>query len=116
MLSHRAQNVLNSMVGGDGEDKFKREEFIEYQPDSSDINFPNTDVVLRLPRLDSYVNLSKAYYYIKGQIVKSDTNLDYAVADKIRPVNNFISFHFDKFSCTVNGSEIAYLQNLGRAT
>ena len=78
------------MVGGDGEDKFKRVEFIEYQPDSSNINFPNTDIVHRLPRLDSYVNLSKAYYYITGQIVKGDKNEDYSNSDNIRPVNNFI--------------------------
>ena len=70
-------------------------QYIGYTPQNqANINTRSSPIQIDITASDSYINVSKSFLVIKGELVRNDNNNPYATNDEITLINNAVMYLF----------------------
>jgi len=92
-------------------------QFQDYCPQSQDnLNQLGTPIEIVINASDTYIQPSKSYLVIKGQLVRGDNNNAYDANTQITLINNAIMFLFSEIRYSIGGMIMERIANPGQAT
>ena len=91
-------------------------QYYDYTPQSQhNLDTYGSAIVIDIHANDTYVQPSKSYLIIKGQLVKGDDSA-YAANDQITLVNNGMMYLFSDIRYNIGGNEMEAIFNPGQTT
>ena len=106
--------ITDPILKDDSIDKY--EEIAYEHITGSNLNAPGQDIRLTIETQDIFTHPSESYLIIEGQLVRSDNERPYTVADLITLTNNGIMHLFKRIRYDLSGQEIENIMNVGQAT
>ena len=92
-------------------------QYIGYTPQSqANINNRSTPIQIDINASDNYINVSKSFLVIKGQLVRNDDGAAYAADDEIALINNAMMYLFTEISFTLGGVVMERISSPGQIT
>ena len=87
----------------------------DYTPQSQDnLNARGAPIRIEINASDNYLNPSKSYLVIKGQLVRSDNNNAFAANAEIALVNNAMMYLFSEASYSIGGVTMERISTPGQ--
>src|SRR5215469_8400333 len=106
-------NILEEHICDNNIESFQ---YYDYTPQSQhNLNTYGSAIVIDIHSNDTYVQPSKSYLIIKGQLVKGDDTTNTA-HDQITLVNNGIMYLFSDIRYNIGGNEMETIFNPGQTT
>lgn len=108
-----ALNILEEPIYDNNIESFH---YYDYAPQSQhNLDTYGSAIVIDIHANDTYVQPSKSYLIIKGQLVKSD-NSPYDANDQIALVNNGMMYLFSDIRYNIGGNDMEAISNPGQTT
>ena len=106
-------NILDQITYDNSIESFN---YVDYTPQSqSNLDQRGTPIQIDIQASDNYLNPSKSYLVIKGQLVKNN-NTPFAADAQISLVNNAMMYLFSEVSYSVGGTIMERITNPGQVT
>ena len=108
-----ALNILEEPIYDNNVESFQ---YYDYTPQSEhNLDTYGSAIVIDIHANDTYVQPSKSYLTIKGQLVKSDNTI-YDANDQITLVNNGMMYQFSYIRYNIGGNDMEAISNPGQTT
>ena len=106
-------NILEEPVYDNNIESFQ---YFDYTPQSQhNLDTHGSAIVIDIHANDTYVQPSKSYLIIKGQLLKHDNTI-YDANDQITLVNNGMMYLFSSMQYNIGGNEMETIFNPGQTT
>lgn len=107
-------NILEPVIY---DDSIESLQYIAYHPQNqANINTRSSPIQIDINASDSYINLSKSFLVIKGELVRNDNNNPYVANDEIALVNNAMMYLFSEITLTLGGVVVERISSPGQIT
>jgi hypothetical protein len=92
-------------------------QYIGYTPQNqANINTRSSPIQIDITASDSYINVSKSFLVIKGELVRNDSNNPYIANDDIALINNAMMYLFTEITFTLGGDVVERISSPGQIT
>ena len=108
-----ALNILEETIY---DNSIQNYEFYDYTPQSQNNLNIRTPIVIDINANDTYIQPSKSYLIIKGQLVRADNDAAYDANDQITLVNNGMMYLFSNIRYTIAGVDMEIITDCGQIT
>ena len=117
MTTEITNNSLNILEPVYYDNSIESLQYSDYTPQSqANLNHRGTPIKIEVNATDEYLNTSKSYLIIKGQLVRANNNTAYAVNDDVALINNAMMYLFSEISYSINGQIVEKLSTPGQIT
>lgn len=91
--------------------------YIGYTPQNqANINTRSSPIQIDINASDSYINISKSFLVIKGELVRNDNSNQYAANDEVALINNAMMYLFAEITFTLGGVVVERISSPGQTT
>jgi hypothetical protein len=110
-------NSLNILEPISQDNSIESEQFIDYTPQNqANLNARGNPILIEINASDDFLNISKSYLVIEGQLVKSDNGNAYAANEEIALVNNSMMHLFSAITYSMGGTIMERITDPGQIT
>jgi hypothetical protein len=110
-------NSLNILESIRYDNSIESYQYIGYtQQNQANVNSRSIPVQIDITASDSYINVSKSFLVIKGELIRNDNNMPYGPNDEITLVNNAMMYLFTEITFTLGGVLVERISSPGQIT
>ena len=113
-FSHDSLNILEPVRYDNSIESWQ---YSDYTPQNqANLNTRCSPILIEINASDAYLNPSKSYIVIKGQLVRNDNNNPYDANDEIALVNNAMMYLFSELRYSMGGVIMERISDPGQTT